>query len=65
LINTYGPKKKKNGRSKKVQLHQIGISDNDLWIACIAISRNATLLTADGDFDRIKAVSMLKADRWI
>ena len=64
LIKKFGPKKK-NGRLKKIKLHEIGISDNDLWIACIAISNKATLLSEDRDFDRIKQVSVLEIDCWI
>jgi tRNA(fMet)-specific endonuclease VapC len=64
LFKTFGPKKE-NGKLKKIKLHQIGISDNDLWIACMAINVRAVLLTNDGDFEKIKQVSALTTESWI
>ncbi|KKP39130.1 hypothetical protein A2483_02995 [Candidatus Peregrinibacteria bacterium RIFOXYC2_FULL_33_13] len=48
----------------KVMLYEKGvcICDNDLWIAAIALTYNATLVTNDNDFKKIKG---LKIENWI
>lgn len=44
---------------------QLGVSDNNLWIAAIAIEHQLTLLTTDKDFLRIQAVQTFDLDSWV
>lgn len=63
LIKKFGPKEKKERR--KYKLTQLGISDNDLWIASVALAQNLIVLSQDSDFAKIKEVSALKVECWI
>lgn len=62
LIKKYSGKKRT--KTKRV-MNEIGVSDNDLWIACIAIKNNLTVLTEDSDFEKIASVSNLKYENWL
>ena len=65
LIQKYGPKEKAKKRKYDLQKHG-GITDNDLWIASIALRRGLIVVSHDGDFDRIKEVTtQLKVESWI
>lgn len=64
LYRKFGPQEKKKRR--KFRLQHLGISDNDLWIACVAIRQGRVLLSNDTkDFLRIQAVSELKLENWL
>ncbi|MGG0302793.1 type II toxin-antitoxin system VapC family toxin [Bacillus albus] len=64
LLERYGPKDKK--KQRKTKLHKIGIGENDLWIAATAIAYDYTIVTQDGDFERIREVeARLRLDNWI
>lgn len=63
LIKKYGPKEKNKRRHFKIK--QLGISDNDLWIASVAIANNLILVSQDADFDRIKEVINLQTENWL
>lgn len=63
LINKFGPKDKKKRRSFKFK--EIGVSDNDLWIASIGISQGAIIVSQDSDFARIKEVHHFDLECWI
>jgi tRNA(fMet)-specific endonuclease VapC len=60
-----GPKEKKQ-RRKFDLVKDGGISDNDLWIASIAISRNLVVVSADTDFSRIsEIIKDLQVENWL
>jgi tRNA(fMet)-specific endonuclease VapC len=63
LIDHFGPKDR--AKRRHTTLAQIGISDNDLWIAACAKRHNATLVSADRDFERIQAVTDLRVESWL
>ena len=44
---------------------QLGIGENDLWIAAVAIQHQLTLATADRDFQRIQSVQSFELESWI
>ncbi|MGF1571059.1 MAG: PIN domain-containing protein, partial [Nodosilinea sp.] len=54
LIRHYGPKQRQKRR--KTRIEEIGISDNDLWIACTALHYSLTVVSRDQDFPRMKQV---------
>ena len=61
IVQKYGPKKER----AHISMEKLGISDNDLWIASVALKNNLTVVSRDGGFFRIKeANSDLKYETW-
>lgn len=64
LFSKFGPKEKAKRRHYKMK--DLGISDNDLWLASVAKRHNLTIVSQDDDFRRIKeAVSDLSIEAWL
>lgn len=63
LLKKYGPKE--NSKRNKYEFKRIGVSDNDLWIASIAVNYKAIIVSKDSDFDRIRSVTTFKLESWI
>jgi tRNA(fMet)-specific endonuclease VapC len=63
LLNKFGPREKKERR--RYSFKSIGVSDNDLWIASIAIKNKAIIISEDSDFNRISEVSEFLLENWI
>lgn len=62
IIRRHGPR----GRRKSVPVTRLGFSDNDLWIAAVALARGLTVLSGDGDFSRMReAEPRLRVESWI
>lgn len=51
-------------KSERYDVRKLGISDNDLWIAAVALRYGHTLVSADSDFQRIKQVIGLEVEQW-
>ena len=62
LVAYFGPKNK--SKRSKVTLAQLGISDNDLWIAATAMQHDLIVVSSDSDFTRISQVSTLVIEAW-
>jgi tRNA(fMet)-specific endonuclease VapC len=58
----FGPKEKTKRRRTTVS--QLGISDNDLWIATTALHHDLILVSSDNDFARLRQVRPLKLESW-
>lgn len=63
LFEKYAPEEKKHRR--KFKLEQIGIKDNDLWIAATGIQHYATIVSEDGDFQTIRSVTKFTLENWM
>lgn len=63
LIRHFGPKDRQKRRKTKIEA--LGISDNDLWIACTAMHHQLTIISADSDFSRMKAVMDFPLESWL
>jgi len=46
-------------------MQTLGISDNDLWIACTAIEHNLKIVSQDSDFSRMKEVMNISLESWL
>jgi len=63
LVARFGPKA---ARPKAAgTLRDLGVSDNDLWIAAVARHYGATLVTQDRDFARIAEITDLRRESWL
>lgn len=63
ILRHYGPRER--SKRSKTRVWQLGISDNDLWIAAIALRNNLTVVSADSDFQRIQQVASVAFESWI
>lgn len=60
LFEKYSPKKKRTKKQRAIELYdlttdaELGVDENDIWIAAQAVERNFTLVSADAHFRRIK-----------
>jgi tRNA(fMet)-specific endonuclease VapC len=62
LLSAHGPRDKRARR--QARLDRLGFSDNDLWIAAIAKQRGFIIVSADDGFQRMKAATALRVERW-
>lgn len=63
LINHFGPKEK--AKRRHTTIAQIGVSENDLWIAACAKRHDLVIVSADADFRRIQEVTDLRVESWL
>jgi tRNA(fMet)-specific endonuclease VapC len=63
VFDRYAPKDKTQRR--RTSITQLGIGENDLWIAAAALQHQLTLLTTDRDFLRIQAVQSFGLESWV
>lgn len=62
LYEHFGPKDKKERR--QTQIHKLGFSENDLWIAAIAKRNDLTIVSTDSDFKRMKEALDISLVSW-
>ena len=62
IIKKFGPKEK--SKRKKTQLREIGIGENDLWIAATALRHSLIVVSSDSDFERMRQVRKLSLENW-
>ena len=62
LLDRFGPKAK--AKRRKVTLANIGVSDNDLWVAAVARRQGCVIVSNDSDFARIAEVTDLVVETW-
>lgn len=64
VLDKFGPKEK--SKRRKYTLQKTGISENDLWIASVALAHDLVVVSIDSDFRRIKeAEQNLKVESWL
>lgn len=63
LIRQFGPREKSRRRTTK--LGEIGISENDLWIAATALRHSITVVSTDSDFERMRQVREFNLESWV
>jgi tRNA(fMet)-specific endonuclease VapC len=62
IFDRYAPKDKAQRRRTNVM--QLGVGENDLWIAAVTLQHQLTLITTDRDFQRIRAVHAFNVESW-
>jgi tRNA(fMet)-specific endonuclease VapC len=63
VFDRYAPQDKSQRR--RTNITQLGIGENDLWIAAVTLQHQITLVTADRDFQRIQVVQPFNLESWI
>jgi tRNA(fMet)-specific endonuclease VapC len=63
VFDRYAPKDK--AQRRRTNVTQLGIGENDLWIAAVALQHQLTLVTTDQDFQRIQAVQPFDLESWL
>ncbi len=63
IIKRFAAKEK--SKRKTTQLQEIGIGENDLWIAATALCHSLILVTSDSDFQRMRQVREFPVESWI
>ena len=61
-LEHFGPQDKKKRR--KIRIENLGIGENDLWIAAIALRNGLTIVSSDSDFQRMQAVKPISLESW-
>lgn len=63
LMTKFGPKER--SKRSKTKTHDLGVDDNDLWIAAVAKQHGLTVVSGDKDFERIAEVdSTVRIENW-
>ncbi|MGB3295916.1 MAG: PIN domain-containing protein [Phormidesmis sp.] len=63
IIRHFGPKDRPKRRKTKIET--LGMSDNDLWIACTALHHNLIVVSTDSDFSRMQIVRAFSLESWL
>lgn len=63
LLAHFGPRERAQRRRATIQ--QLGLTDNDLWIAAIAQRNGLIVVSSDGDFARIAEATLLAHESWL
>lgn len=62
LYEHFGPKDRK--RRTQTEIHKLGFSENDLWIAATARRNDLIIVSSDSDFNRMKEVLDISIESW-
>ena len=62
LFARFGPKEKE--KCRRFTLSQLGVGENDLWIAATALQHGSTVISADEDFTRLQQVQFFALENW-
>lgn len=62
MIEQFGPKEK--AKRQTIRLQELGMGENDLWIAAVALQHNTILVSSDSDFQRLQDICSLSLESW-
>jgi len=63
IMERFGPRDR--NRRGSFPIHKLGFTDNDLWIAAVALRHKLIVVSGDTDFSRIKGIMNLNVEKWI
>lgn len=62
IIARFGPKEK--SRRRRTRIEELGVHENDLWIASTALRHGLTVASSDSDFPRMLQVRAIPLENW-
>ena len=62
IMERFAPKEK--SKRRKTKISDLGIGENDLWIASTAIANSLTIVSADSDFIRLREAWNFSLETW-
>lgn len=62
IFERFAPKER--SKRRRTKLNDLGIGENDLWIAATAIQHDFVIVSGDHDFLRIQDIFPLKLENW-
>lgn len=62
IMARFGPKER--SKRRRTRTANLGIDENDLWIASIALQHGLIIISADNDFRRIKEARDFPLETW-
>ena len=62
VVQRFGPRARVKRHGFRIET--VGLRDNDLWIAALALRYELTLVSADTDFERLAQVGELRLEKW-
>jgi tRNA(fMet)-specific endonuclease VapC len=63
LLDRFGPREK--ARRRRARIEDVGVTENDLWIAACSVRYGLTLVSSDSDFARLGQVETLPVENWL
>jgi tRNA(fMet)-specific endonuclease VapC len=63
IIARFGPRER--SRRRRTRIEELGIHDNDLWIAATALRHNLVVVSSDSDFERMRQVRTFPWENWL
>ena len=63
IISRFGPRERRKRR--KTRIEELGVSENDLWIAATALRHDLTVVSSDSDFERMREVKAFPLETWL
>ena len=62
IIARFGPRER--SRRRRTRIEELGIDENDLWIAATALRYDLTVVSSDNDFERMREVREFPLENW-
>ena len=63
IITQFGSRERSRRRTTRIE--ELGMGENDLWIASTALRHSLTVVSADSDFQRMQEVRAFPLESWL
>lgn len=63
IVRHFGPRER--SKQRRARIEQLGVGENDLWIACVALQHGLTVVSSDSDFARMREVRAFALESWL
>jgi len=63
IIARFGPRER--NKRRRTRIEELGVHENDLWIAATALCHGLTIVSSDSDFERIREARAIHLENWL